>query len=84
MYRVIKYFTDLQDNDHPYDVGEQFPREGMEVSKERFAELSGSDNKRGEPLIEKYVEVAETSAHVEPSESEKTANNKRRTKNAVK
>ena len=83
MYKVIKFFTDLQDNDHPYDVGEPFPREGMEVSKERLAELSGSDNKRGEPLIEKYVEVAENSAHVESSEPEKPAN-KRRTKNAVK
>ena len=84
MYRVIKFFTDLQDNDHPYDVGEPFPREGMEVSEERLAELSGSDNKRGEPLIEKHNEAAENSEHVESVEPEKPANNKRRTKNAVK
>ena len=24
MYRVVKFFTDLQDGDHPYHVGEAF------------------------------------------------------------
>jgi hypothetical protein len=52
MYKVIKFFTDLQDNFHPYNVGEMFPREGLEVSAERLAELAGSDNKQGVPLIE--------------------------------
>lgn len=51
MYKVIKYFTDLQDNDYPYKEGDIFPRSGVEVSKERLAELSGSNNKRKEPLI---------------------------------
>lgn len=52
MYKVIYFFTDLQDNDHPYNVGDIFPRKGVEVSKARIAELSGSDNKQGRPLIE--------------------------------
>ena len=52
MYKVIKFFTDLQDNNHPYNVGDTFPRSGVSVSDERFAELAGSHNKQGVPLIE--------------------------------
>lgn len=52
MYKVIKYFTDLQDNNHPYNAGDIFPRSGMEVSEERLAELAGSENKQGVPLIQ--------------------------------
>ena len=39
-YKVIEYFTDLQDNDHEYNVGDLFPRDGKEVSEERLTELS--------------------------------------------
>ena len=52
MYKVIKYFVDLQDNNHPYSVGDVFPRKGVEVAEERIAELAGSQNKQGVPLIE--------------------------------
>lgn len=51
MYTVIKHFTDLQDKNHPYYVGDDFPREGLKVTKERIAELSSANNKRREPLI---------------------------------
>lgn len=50
-YRVIKFFTDLQDNNHAYNVGDTYPREGLNPSEERIAELSGSENKQGVPLI---------------------------------
>ena len=53
MYRVIKAFTDLQDNNHAYSVGDTFPHDGREISAERIAELAGSKNKRGKPLIKK-------------------------------
>lgn len=53
MYKVIAYFTDLKDNNHPYNVGDTFPRKGVEATEERLAELSGKDNKQGKPLIEK-------------------------------
>ena len=53
MYKVIKSFTDLQDNKHPYLVGDVYPRAGLEVSAERIAELSGSGNRRHTPLIAK-------------------------------
>ena len=52
MYKVIHEFLDLQDNNHYYGIGDSFPRRGMTVSKDRFVELSGSENKIGKPLIE--------------------------------
>lgn len=56
MYRVIKYFTDLQDENHPYKEGDTFPRKGLKVSNARIAELSGDGNKQHCPLIEKVEE----------------------------
>lgn len=56
MYKVIKYFTDLQDGNHPYNVGDTFPRSGVTIDAERLAELSGSNNKQNCPLIEKVEE----------------------------
>ena len=51
MYKVIAYFEDLQDNSRPYDVGDTFPVEGVEVTKERFTELASNKNRQGKPLI---------------------------------
>ena len=51
MYKVIKHFIDLQDSNHSYDVGDIYPREGVEVSEERIAELAGDKNKQGTPII---------------------------------
>ena len=56
MYRVIKSFTDLQDNNYAYYVGDTFPRNGVEVGAERIAELSSDKNLQGVPLIEEVVE----------------------------
>lgn len=55
MYKVICYFTDLQDGEYPYNVGDVFPRDGLTVSEERLKELSSSNNKQHKPLI-KFVE----------------------------
>lgn len=51
MFKVIKRFVDLQDDNHVYDVGDRFPRRGIRVSPERLQELLSSDNRRGIPLI---------------------------------
>lgn len=51
MYKVIKFFTDLHDNSYAYNEGDTYPREGVKVTDERIAELSGSNNLQGEPLI---------------------------------
>lgn len=56
MYKVVKYFTDLHDDAHPYNVGDVFPRDGLTVSEERFAELAGFNNAQGVPLIEQVKE----------------------------
>lgn len=58
MYKVIKHFCDLQDKNHSYNEGDIFPREGLEVSEERLAELAGSQNRQGTPLIKAAEEVA--------------------------
>ena len=44
MYKVIKHFIDLHDNDHSYNEGDIFPHEGVDISKERIEELAGSNN----------------------------------------
>lgn len=56
MYRVIKHFTDLQDNGRPYDVGNIYPRNGFNVTDKRLEELASSNNRQGVPLIEEVVE----------------------------
>lgn len=56
MYKVIKSFTDLQDNNHAYSVGDTFPHNGVEVDAERIAELASGNNRLGVPLIEEIAE----------------------------
>ena len=56
MYKVIKRFRDLQDNNHAYSVGDTFPHNGVEVDAERIAELSSDKNRLGVPLIEEIAE----------------------------
>ncbi|WP_239740715.1 Rho termination factor N-terminal domain-containing protein [Mammaliicoccus sp. P-M59] len=55
-YKVINYFTDLQDDNHEYNVGDVFPRSGKRVSEERLTELSNTSNRQGKPLIERVDE----------------------------
>ena len=56
MYKVIKSFTDLQDNNYAYYVGDTFPHNGVEVGAERIAELASDKNRLGVPLIEEIAE----------------------------
>ena len=56
MYKVLKSFTDLQDNNYSYYVGDTFPHNGVEVGAERIAELASDKNRRGIPLIEEVAE----------------------------
>lgn len=77
MYRVIKYFTDLQDNDFAYNEGDIFPREGKQVTPDRIKELSGTQNKRGIPLIEE-VRGAEEPEEYTPVENEPRKRTRRR------
>lgn len=51
MYKVIKMFHDMQDNNYCYELGKTYPREGMTVLPSRIKELSTDANRIGEPLI---------------------------------
>ena len=59
MFRVIKHFTDMQDGNFAYNVGDEFPRKGMSVLPSRIKELAGSKNRQGCPLIEEIPDVEE-------------------------
>lgn len=69
MYRVIRYFTDLQDNDYAYNVGDVFPRQGIVVSGERIAELASAENLQRVPLIEEVKAESEPVADVTDEET---------------
>ena len=56
MYKAIERFKDLKDDGFVYEAGDRYPRKGKRVSKARIAELAGSDNKRGRPVIAEIEE----------------------------
>lgn len=56
MYTVLSEFADLQDGNHIYRVGDEYPRKGYSPTDERIAELSTGKNLLHKPLIQK-VEV---------------------------
>ena len=63
MYRVIKAFTDMQDNNYAYDPKDParntYPRKGLSVLPSRIKELASDKNRQGVPLIEEIPEVEE-------------------------
>jgi hypothetical protein len=72
MYKVIKHFVDLQDNNHKYDVGDTYPRKGLNVLQSRINELASSKNKQKTPLIEEIPEVVEEPKKEKKSKSVET------------
>lgn len=92
MYKVIKKFHDLQDARetkngkvyHEYNVGDVFPRDGMDASDDRIQELAGKDNKQGVPLIELVEEKAESKEEPKKAASGKSTAKKPATKAASK
>lgn len=84
MYKVIKFFHDLEDKKetksgtvyHAYNVGDTYPREGSKPSEERIAELIGSENKQGEPLIELVEEQVEKQTEEQPKTTRKRTSKK--------
>lgn len=66
-YVVTRYFTDAQDNEHPYHEGDIYPREGLTVSDVRIKDLLSGNNFQRIPLIKRVTneqekKVAETKA----------------------
>lgn len=68
MYRVIKAFTDMQDNNFAYQVGDEFPRKNFSVLPSRIKELAGSKNRQGVPLIEEIPDKVEEPKKKKPVE----------------
>ncbi|MGE7545062.1 hypothetical protein [Sporosarcina newyorkensis] len=54
-YTVLKDFTDLQDSNHIYRAGDEYPRKGK-ATKKRVEELSTKNNKRKEIFIQEVDE----------------------------
>ena len=57
MYKVIKHFTDLQDKNFAYNVGDEYPRKGLSVLPSRIKELASDKNRQGVPLIEEIPDI---------------------------
>lgn len=70
MFRVVKLFTDLQDDNYKYEVGDEYPRLGLKPSLARIKELSGSDNRQGTPLIEEVEDIVSTKKKRAPKNKE--------------
>jgi hypothetical protein len=66
-YRVIEMFTDMQDGDRVYNVGDTFPHVDAKVSPERIEQLLSGKNRRKKPMIEEVKEVEEAEEIVEQS-----------------
>ena len=75
MFKVVKAFYDLQDVTETkggriyqcYEAGDIYPRKGLNPSEGRIAELAGTDNAQGQPLIA----VAEVPAEKKPVKKRK-------------
>lgn len=75
MFIVINAFLDLQDAEYLYDVGDAYPREGLEPSEERIKELLGPDNLQGQPMIKAVKTVPVDVKSEEGTESEPSKDN---------
>lgn len=81
MYKALEMFTDLQDNNFKYEVGDEYPRLGLKPSLARIKELSGSDNLRGRAVIKEvddmpFSDDAVTEADVKEEKPKKKATRK--------
>lgn len=82
MYKAIEPFVDLQDNNRAYKPGDIFPREGLNVSESRIADLASASNRRGRPVIELVMSVPEEPKEKEPAKEPEKPKRGRKKKNA--
>lgn len=59
-FKVIRFFYDLNDSAHEYNVGDSYPRKGIAVTDARIKELSSDKNRLGVPLIKAVQEAKKT------------------------
>ena len=53
MYKVIKHFIDLHDNDHSYNEGDIFPREGVIRKIQKNTVLLFLEKQQGKEILKK-------------------------------
>lgn len=73
MYRVIRFFTDAQDSEHAYFVGDTYPRKGVAPSDERIKNLLSGNNFQKVPLIELVKDAVAEEEVIEESKVETKA-----------
>lgn len=78
MYKSIATWCDLEDN-HLYRDGEKYPHDGREISPERIAELSGTQNKAGFALIRQCAIQNEEKPIQEAEEPKKPIRGRKKT-----
>ena len=59
MYKVIRAFRDLKNDEYVYEVGDIYPVEGYKPTKTRIKELLKGTNKNGKIYIEEVIETEE-------------------------
>lgn len=59
MYKVIRAFRDLKNDEYLYEVGDTYPVEGYKPTKTRIKELLKGTNKNGKIYIEEVIETEE-------------------------
>lgn len=67
MYKVIEAFPERYDGDHPYAVGDIYPREGWEPTSDRVKELLDGTNRAGKKYL-KEAAGKPTKKKAEPKE----------------
>lgn len=66
MYKVIYSFTDLQDSNRVYSVGDTYPAKDAESpGKSRIVSLLNGNNKIGKPLIEAVQDKSDEEIDIE-------------------
>lgn len=62
IYKVVKRFKEVKHDNHVYEKGDIYPKEGVKATKTRLEQLSTKNNKCNEIFIEVVDEA--------PSETE--------------
>ncbi len=69
-YKVIRYFTDAQDNEYAYREGDTYPREGLNVSEQRIKDLLSGNNFQRVALIAPDLQTKDAKKEVEEPKKE--------------
>lgn len=77
-YRVIKKFTDLQDGNYVYNVGDTYPHKGYTPSEERITELAADKNRQKTPLI---AEILSEDVEISSEDTEEISEDVEETEN---